>query len=64
MSIGKNSIARAASAAAKADVPPKELTEETAEKVVATTVIVPITEDIPEKFRNISVGDDMPAFLL
>lgn len=66
MSIGKKSIARAAATAAKteaaaeevlpvAEIKPQELDEAPVKKV---------ENKIPEKFKKVSVGDKMPAFLL
>ena len=76
MSIGKKSIARAANAAAKAETK----TEAVIEAVTVTEEFAPAAESIapvpetpiaeapkkktPEKFKKVSVGDVMPAFLL
>ena len=66
MSIGKKSIARAASAAAKAEVTAAEVAS-----VADVTEIAPepITAEepkkqVPAKFKKISVGEKMPDFLL
>ena len=75
MSIGKKSIARAANAAAKAETKAEERTEEkmeapavaeeapAAEPAPAEVAALP-AKKIPEKFKKVSVGDSMPAFLL
>jgi hypothetical protein len=76
MSIGKKSIARAATAAAKAEtkteavVEAVPVTEEAASAAEADLPVqeTPIAEEpkkkTPEKFKKVSVGDGMPAFLL
>ncbi len=67
MSIGKNSVARAAKATAK---PAEEVKTEAISAPVQETPAEPVTEtaepkaQIPEKFKNVQVGDGMPAFLL
>ena len=71
MSIGKKSIARAASAVAMAENTAEApvLEAEEAEKVVAGPVEkaepeINKTKETDEKFKIVSVGDGMPAFLL
>ena len=68
MSIGKKSIARAASAVAMAENTAEE-TVVVSEEVVAEAVETAEPEIkevnvIDERFKNVSVGDAMPAFLL
>ena len=68
MSIGKKSIARAASAVAMAENTAEE-TVVASEEVVAEAVETAEPEIkevnvIDERFKNVSVGDAMPAFLL
>ena len=66
MSIGKKSIARAANAAAKAEAALEEPTPVTENKP-AKAEEAPKTvaeKTTPEKFKNVRVGDKMPAFLL
>ncbi|MBO5926844.1 MAG: hypothetical protein J6Q38_04745 [Clostridia bacterium] len=68
MSIGKKSIARAASAVAMAENTAEETVVTTAEVVAeAVETAEPNIEKenvIDERFKNVSVGDAMPAFLL
>ena len=80
MSIGKKSIARAANAAAKAEQTLEEVVTavpdtETAPAELAADTLPCVCEnvdaaaeeavaEIPERFKNVSVGDAMPAFLL
>lgn len=73
MSIGKNSVARAAKATAKpAETAQEEVLEATAEALPEETAEEAVCEapaeekdtKIPEKFKKVQVGDGMPAFLL
>lgn len=68
MSIGKKSIVRAVNAAAKADAVPEKTANEIPDPVtVAQTVALAEetrSKSVPDRFRNVRVGDNMPAFLL
>ena len=67
MSIGKKSIARAANAAAKAEAVAEEVS--VAENIAAEekepkAPQAEAQKKTPEKFKKVSIGDKMPAFLL
>ena len=65
MSIGKKSIARAATAAAKADAVAEETaTTPVKEPVPTAKAVKPQKAEPAEKFKKVSVGDKMPLFLL
>ena len=68
MSIGKKSIARAASAVAMAENTAEETVvvseEGVAEAVETAEPEIKEVNVIDERFKNVSVGDAMPAFLL
>ncbi len=66
MSIGKNSVARAAKATAKPAEDVKTEVIEPAQEASAETVAeaAAVKAEIPEKFKKVQVGDGMPAFLL
>lgn len=65
MSIGKKSIARAANAAAKAAE--ENISAPETDNTPALEAQPPKAEEVkktPEKFKKVSVGEKMPAFLL
>ena len=73
MSVGKKSLARVASVTSKKEEPVKEApeavvpAEETAKEVSAPAKKAAPKKSVTkvdEKFKNVRVGDDMPAFLL
>lgn len=68
MSIGKKSIVRAVNAAAKADAVPEKTANEIPDPVTVAQTVAPAEEtgakSVPDRFRNVRVGDNMPAFLL
>ncbi|MBQ8403741.1 MAG: hypothetical protein IJX55_04860 [Clostridia bacterium] len=66
MSIGKNSVARAAKATAKPAEDVKTEIIEPAAEVPAETVTEAAAPKAKtsEKFKKVQVGDGMPAFLL
>ncbi|MBQ9746785.1 MAG: hypothetical protein IJW21_08190 [Clostridia bacterium] len=64
MSIGKSSIARVANATAKTETLPEEQVLTAEEVAPAEAEPAPEKAQTPEKFKNVRVGDAMPAFLL
>lgn len=64
MSIGKSSIARVANATAKAEALPEEPAVKAEEALPTAQEPAPVKAKTPEKFKNVRVGDAMPAFLL